>query len=87
MITIVIDISFMEPELDFDAILRGEDPTPKNQPEKTNVKVSETDTRKRQQSCQVKDVDKDLVVLTLYSFLQPTIHLIVQDLEYLFPIC
>lgn len=58
-----------EDELDFDAILRGDDPTPINKPNKEDkaIKVSETDTRKRQQSCQVKDVDKDLLPTSNYT--------------------
>lgn len=58
-------------ELDFDAILEGKDqPAPKKKPEQPKapqpgVKLTATDTRQRQQSCKVTDLDKDLVLLNI----------------------
>lgn len=51
--------------MDFNAILEGKDQPKKKEPEKKvaehTVKVTATDTRQRQQSCKVTDLDKDLV--------------------------
>ena len=52
--------------MDFDAILEGKEqpvpkkPAPQKQPQQ-GVKVTATDTRQRQQSCKVTDLDKDLL--------------------------
>ncbi len=62
----------MEPELDFNDIVSGKDQAPKITEKK--VAITETDTRARQQSCMIKDVDKDLVPPTNLAPIQHEGH-------------
>lgn len=52
-------------ELDFNKILQGgEQPIPQpqnNQANPTEKKLTQTETRARQQSCMITDIDKNLV--------------------------
>ena len=49
-------------ELNFNDILEGKDTTAKKEETKANdVKLKQTDTRARQQSCMISEIDKDLV--------------------------
>lgn len=48
-------------ELNFNDILAGKDP--KQPPKEKKIELKQTDTRARQQSCMISEVDKDLVCL------------------------
>ena len=55
-------------ELNFDDIVSGKEPKSQEQVEKENQKAKETklkpsETRARQQSCMISEIDKDLVVV------------------------
>lgn len=53
-------------ELDFNSIMQGEEQAAEKPqaPEAKEKKMTQTDTRARQQSCMITDVDKDLVILS-----------------------
>ena len=53
-------------ELNFDDIVAGKDPeAQKKEEEKANeIKLKQTETRARQQSCMISEIDKDLVLIT-----------------------
>ena len=48
-------------ELDFDKIIQGEDQNKAPELKEKEKKMTQTDTRARQQSCMISEVDKDLV--------------------------
>ena len=51
-------------ELDFDKIMKGEDQAAqKKEAEEKAKKLTQTDTRARQQSCMISEVNKDLVIV------------------------
>jgi len=51
----------LEMELNFDDILTGKDVKPVPSKPQEDKKLKQTDTRARQQSCMIHEVDKDLV--------------------------
>ena len=53
-------------ELNFNDILAGKDQ--KEPPKQKKLELKQTDTRARQQSCMISEVDKDLVSVTPISF-------------------
>jgi hypothetical protein len=56
-------------ELNFDDILSGKEANPTvNVAEQ--IKLKPSDVKQRQQSCMIHDIDKDLVSINLYSYLQ-----------------
>lgn len=58
-------------ELNFDDILSGKEAKPNQSTQKTQeVKLKQTETRARQQSCMINEIDKDLVPCLSCSFLQ-----------------
>jgi hypothetical protein len=75
-------------EIDFDDILNFKEPTntgPKPAAQ-TDVKLKQTETRARQQSCMIHEVDKDLVMTSLLSC-PPTLSPLSKTSESAFPIC
>jgi hypothetical protein len=74
-------------ELNFDDIVSGKDPKQVQQNQSAqDTKLKQTETRARQQSCMIHEIDKDLVLFLLLSFL-PTRKLRSKTLESAYRIC
>lgn len=65
----MVEYILIEMELNFEDILAGKDVKQGEPKQQQDVKLKQTDTRARQQSCMIHEVDKDLVFSILSSCL------------------